>query len=256
MNPTLSKSLLTFGLLAASVLQASAAEPNGDQILRQMCAKLAATQSFSFEATRGIDAGLIAGQNIQAEARVSVSVQRPNRIAAHGVGKAGSRRVIFDGRTLTMVDEKKNLYATVPMRTTIDGLVNQLDEKYGFTPPLAEFAVSNPYSEFRSEAQSVSYRGKEKIGAGFLGLGGVECYHLGLKGKAADAELWIGVADQLPRKLVATFHRKGNPQVRVAFSTWNLATRPAAAEFAFTPAKGAMKIDMWTTAKMQATLKH
>jgi len=255
MNTSRSKSLLTAGLIAASLLSVAAAEPNGDQILRQMCKKLATAQTFSFEAKREMDAALIPIQNMAVEARISVSVQRPNKIAAQAVTKAGVRRFIFDGRTLTIVDEKKNLYTTVPMRTTIDGLVDQLDVKYGFVPPLGEFAVSNPYTEFTREAQSVKYLGTEKIGTGFLG-GGVECYHLGLKGKEADAELWIGVSDQLPRELVATFHREGNPQLRITFSTWNLAAHMTASDFAFTPDKGAMKIEMLTTAKMQATLNH
>ena len=151
-----------------------------------------------------------------------------------------------------VLDEKKNVYATVPMRATLDGLVAQLDAKYGFTPPLAEFAVSNPYRGIREQARSVTYLGRGKTTGGFLGLSGVECHRLALKGKVADAELWIAVGDSLPRKLVATFHRSGQPQLHIAFSAWNLAAPVTAADFTFTPPKGAEKIEMWTTARMQA----
>ena len=152
------------------------------------------------------------------------------------------------------LDEKQGFHATVPMRTTIDGLVDALDAVYGFTPPLAEFALSNPYADIRRHAHTVTYLGLAKTG-GFLGMGGVECHRLGLKGKLADAELVIGVSDQLPRKLVATFHRAGQPQVRIDFSAWNLAATATAADFTFTPPQGAQKIEMWTTAKMNAARK-
>lgn len=238
--------------LSASVSAADATPPGADQILRGMSAKLAAARSFTFEATREMDPELLDGHNVPEKARVAVAVQRPNKIAGHATSKAGTRRFISDGRTLSLLDAKPNCYATVPMRTTIDGLVDHLDQKYGFVPPLADFAVSNPYAELRRQAHTVTYLGRGKTKEGFLGLSGVECHRLALTGRAADAELWIGVDDQLPRKLVATFHRAGQPQLRVAFSSWNLAASVSAADFTFTPPSGAQKIEMWTTARMQA----
>lgn len=245
-------------LVSVSQLWASGAEqPSANQILHQMSDKLAAAQTFSFEATRKIDASLIPGLNMPSEADVTATVQRPNKIAARSESdEAGVRRFVANGHTLYLLDEKKNLYAEVPMHTSIDGLVAVLDEKYGFVPPLAEFALSDPYKDFRRQAQTITYLGEDNVTGGFLGLGGVECYHLGLKGEDADAELWIGVSDLLPHKLVATFHRKGNPQLSVEFSSWNLNATATADDFTFTPPKGAMKIEMWTNAKMDALLQH
>lgn len=246
--------LLTAATALLAALPASAQKPTGtpgspnaDQLLRQMSAKLAVAKTFSFEATREIDPALLGGRDVPEKARVTVNVQRPNKIAARAESDAGARRLVFDGTALWLSDEKLNHYATVPMPTTIDGLVAKLDQKYGFTPPLAEFALSNLYQDLRRQAQTVTY----------LGLGtttdGVECHKLALKGKEADAELWIAVSDQLPRKLVATFkNREGNPQVRIDFLSWNLAASLTAADFTFTPAKDAEKIEMLTTAQMQA----
>ncbi|MGB8169967.1 MAG: DUF2092 domain-containing protein [Chthoniobacteraceae bacterium] len=233
---------------AASAHDAACAD--ADLLLGQMSAKLAAAKSFSFAATREIDTALLEGRDLPEKARISVAVQRPNKLAAHATSNFGSRRVVFDGRTLSLLDERPNVYVSVPMRTSLDGLVEVLDAKYGFTPPLAEFALSNPYAEFHQQAQSVTYLGRGKATMCPLGIFGVECHRLALKGKVADAELWIGVADQLPRKLVATFHRNGQPQVRIAFSSWNLSAPVSANEFVFSPPQGADKIEMWTTAQM------
>ncbi|MEI6536605.1 MAG: DUF2092 domain-containing protein, partial [Verrucomicrobiaceae bacterium] len=192
------KPLLTLGLFAAALLPVAAAEPDADQLLRQMSDKLAAAKSFSFEATREIDPALVEGMKVMGKAHITASVQRPNMLTAHARGKDGARRIVFDGNTLSILDEKMNHYATVPMHTSIDGLVEQLDEKFGFTPPLAEFALSNPYADFHKQAHTVTYLGRGKTKAGFLGLSGVECHRISLKGKEADAELWIAVSDLLP----------------------------------------------------------
>jgi len=243
---------IAWALLAAPLWPAGAAEPDADQLLRQTCAKLAAARTFSFEASREIDAALLEGRDVPEKARITATVQRPNQLATQSVSKSGKRQIIADGRALTILDVAKNTYATVPMRTTLDGLVARLSDEYGFTPPLAEFALSDPYANFRKEARTVSYGGREKVSAGFLGLAPVDCHRLSLKGPHADAELWIAVGDQLPRKLVATFHREGQPQVRITFSKWDLAASAQPADFTFVAPKGAEKIEMWTTAQMQA----
>lgn len=243
----------TLALLATLTLAASAAEPDAGKLLAQMSAKLAAARSYNFTAHREIAASLCAEGNLPEKARIAVNVQRPNHLAARAVTNHGTRRIVYNGRTLTVLDEKKNVYASVPMHTSLDGLVATLDDKYGFTPPLAEFVVSDPARRVRENARSVAYAGREKVG-GVLGFGGVECDKLALKGREADAELWIAVSDGLPRKLVATFHRTGQPQVRVDFASWDLAA--PATSFAFALPPGAQEIEMWTTARMQAAAKN
>lgn len=255
MKPNTKLAAVRLALLAISLLPAAAAEPDADQLLRQMSDKLSAARSFTFKAHREIDPALLEGTPAAEKACIQASVLRPNKLAAHATTNLGVRRFSADGSNLTLLDEKANTYATVPMRTNIDGVVAALDEKYGFTPPLAEFAVSNPYRGIREQAQSVSYVGREKVAGGFLGLRGVECHHLALKGKVADAELWIAVSDSLPRKLVATFHRDGQPQVHLDFSSWNLAAPVTESDFAFTPPKRAEKIEMWTPAQMASATK-
>lgn len=256
MKPICNHSVTTLCLFAVSFLPALAAEPNADQLLRQMSSKLAAAGTFRVEATREIDATLLEGVDAPVQAKVSAAVQRPDKLAAISKSRHGVRHIVADGTQLTLLDQKANHYSVVPMRTSIDGLVEKLDKHYGFTPPLAEFAVSDPYRELKGQAKTITYLGRGKTTAGFLGLFGVECHRLALHGREAYAELWIGVDDQLPYQLTATFHRPGNPQVRVTFSKWQLNAPVSASEFTFTPPKGAQKIEMWTTARMQSAAKR
>src|SRR5438876_8183545 len=180
MKLTHSISIFTIGLLANALLPVAAAQPDADQILQQMSTTLAAAQNFSFKATREIDSALLAGRDAPENARIVVTVQRPNKIAADSTSKDGVRHFYADGRNLSLVDVTKNLYSTVPMHTSIDGVVADLDRKYGFTPPLAEIALSNVYQDIHEKAQGVSYLGQATAG-------GVACHRLALAGKVADA---------------------------------------------------------------------
>jgi hypothetical protein len=236
-------------MLAASMLPVAAADPNADQILQQMSAKLAAAQNFTFKATREIDAALLAGRNAPENARIVVTVQRPNKIAAGSTSKDGVRHFFADGRNLSLVDVTKNLYSSVPMHASIDGLVAEVDRKYGFTPPLAEMALSDVYQDIHEKAQGISYLGQATAG-------GVACHRLALSGKVADTELWVGLSDQLPRRLIATVKdRPGKPQLKVEFSDWNLAAKVTDKDFAFVPPQGAQKIPMITAAETEAAQK-
>ena len=253
-SPTLTI-IVALAVMLGSGRAARAADPTADQLLQQMSTRLASARTFSFKATREIDAALLEGRDVPEKARIALKVQRPDKLAGTSISQAGTRRVVADGTTLSLLDQKANHYAAIPMRTNLDGLVERLDAQYGFVPPLAEFASSNPYADLRRDAHTISYSGKAKTGGGFLGLGGVECHRISLAGKSADAELWIAVSDQLPRKLIATFRQEGRPQVRIDFTAWNLAAPVTSADFTFTPPAGADKIEMWTTAKMQSTRK-
>ena len=246
--------LFTTALVCLGGATPTLAADQADAILRGMSAKLAAAKHFTFEATREVDATLRDGYSVPEKAGVHVAVSRPNQFAARSVSRQGSRRIIADGHQLTIVDEKPGHYAQVPMHTSIDQFVEKLDGMYGFTPPLADFALSDVYGDLRRQTRKISYLGTAKVG-GALGLGGEKCHRIALSGRTADAELWIAVSDQLPRKLVATFRLTSQPQLHIAFSSWNLNAPPTADQFAFAPSPRYARVEMWSTARMREAAK-
>ncbi len=126
-NLTLTTAFLALtALLVSPSLAADApkpAAPDADAILREMSSTLAGARSFRFKAHRQIDAALIGDRDLPTDAHVVVTVLRPNKIAATSTSKEGVRDVYADGRNFSLVDVTKNLYATVPMHTSLDGLV-------------------------------------------------------------------------------------------------------------------------------------
>jgi hypothetical protein len=210
-----------------------------------MSEKLAQAKALSFKVDRKLDAALVEDRNIAENTQIEISVARPGKFLAKSDSKDNIRHLFFDGQNLSIYDETMKLYATVPVAGTIDEAVAKIDEKYGFTPPLAEFILSDPYGALSKHIKSKAYKGKESIA-------GVECHHLSLSGDVADSELWIGTADLLPRKLVATFKdREGNPQLQAGFSSWNLTPTLDDKMFAFVAPKDAEKIEMVTEAQMK-----
>ena len=223
---------------AAESVPAAAAAVDPVQTLRQMSDTLAGARQLTFAATRHLDAALVEGGTVAESSAIAVSISRPRMIRAQMVSDAGVRRFYADGQRVSLIDDGMKVYATVPLAGTIDEMVAALDDRYGFTPPLAEFAVNNPYEIFNTRIQRSVYRGKETIG-------GVECDHLALTGEIADAEVWIASADHLPRRFVATFKdREGSPRLRIDFSEWNLAASLDESSFLFAPPKDAEEIVM------------
>lgn len=240
---------LAFGLACSRTPEktASTAGNDPDQLLKQMSEKLAQAKNLSFKVERKLDTALVEDRNVPEDAQIEISVTRPNKFLAKSNGNDNIRHVFFDGQNLSIYDQTMNLYATVPVSGTIDEAVARIDETYGFTPPMAEFILSDSYGALNPQIKNKTYKGKETIA-------GIECHHLTLSGDVADSELWIGTGDLLPYKLVATFrNREGNPKLQADFSSWNLAANLDDKMFAFVAPKDAEKVEMVTEAQMKET---
>lgn len=239
--------LLALALACSSSTEKSTTTVAGndpDQLLRQMSEKLAQAKSLSFKVDRKLDAALVEGLNVRENAQIEIFVSRPNKFQAKSDSKEDVRQVFFDGQSLSIYDGTMKLYATVPVSGTIDDAVAKIDETYGFTPPLAEFILSDSYGALSKQIKTKAYKGQENIA-------GVECHRLTLSSDEVDSDLWIGAADLLPRKLVATFkNREGSPKLEADFSNWNLAPTLDDRLFAFVAPPDVEKIDMVTEAQM------
>lgn len=206
--------------------------------LREMSKELAGAEALTFDARRHIDVALLEGRNAAEDASVHVMIKRPNKVRADSRSNFGVRHFYFDGTTVTVYDETRNMYATAPVKGTIDQMVERLDDRFGFVPPVAEFVVNDPWARIRSQVSAGQLAGTRVIA-------GERCRQLNLTGENANAELWVSESRDLPCRLVATFTRiKGNPQVRSDYSNWNTEAKLSDAEFVFTPPAGARKIPM------------
>ena len=239
---------IVLAAIGIAACQQPAAPMDADQVLRRMSDKLAAASRFGVTARREVDADLLHGRDLQPQTSIKARVVRPNRIAVELEGSGEKRAIYSDGNSFTLQDIRKNLYSTAKLKTSLDDLGQQLERLYGFAPPMAEFVTSNPYDSIRARVSNLTY-------LGLADAGGIKCHRLSATGEVADAELFVGADDFLPRQLIATFRTmESKPQIRLYFSAWDLTPSWSDAELAFTPPAGAKQIPMRSVAEMQALM--
>jgi hypothetical protein len=165
-------------------------------------------------------------------------VWRPNRLRADRKGDVFNQEFFYDGKTLTLYNPKENLYATTAAPATIDEMLDFAREKLDVIAPGADFLYTNAGEKMLKEASSGFVVGPAVIG-------GVKCTHLAFRGQEVDWQIWIDDGDKpLPRKFILTSKKvAGEPQFTVLIRSWDVAPKLADKDFAFTPPKGAKKIE-------------
>ena len=102
-------------------------EPKAGEVLKQMCDYLKNLQQFSVQAEITEDVLLTSGQRIQYGRSVEASVRRPDRFRAESVGDTDNRQLVYDGKTITLMDRTKNFYTTIPAPPELDAALEHGD---------------------------------------------------------------------------------------------------------------------------------
>lgn len=231
---------------------AAGTQPNPEALVKAMSARLESAKQYRFTATNKIPVEVAESLRQQPENDVKVVVSRPNKLAAKiSQGGTVSREMIYDGSTFTVVDGLNNFYSKANHKGSLDTVVEQMTKIYGFQPPLAEFIISDPYRDIKHRVQSFVYLGRGEVRESG---GVVQCHRIGLTGQLADAELWLGIEDKLPRRMKATRSDSGGKDllVDVDFLTWDLNPQVSASAFRHQAPAGAEEIPMITVAEANA----
>ena len=203
-------------------------DPVAEKLLKSMSATLSSAKAFSFRADINFDQLLTSGQQIQYGGKASQTVERPDKVYAEFAGDMDAKRVWYTGKDVTVLDVNKNLYGKLAVPATIDDAMDNLMDEYGFTLPLSDVVVSDPYAAFVTNVAAGVVIGDSMIN-------GQGCKHLAFVEKYIDWQIWISNGAQaLPCKLVITYKTlPGGPQYSAVFSNW--AINPAIAPSVFTP---------------------
>lgn len=218
-------------------------KPDADALLKAMSNRLASSSHYRFTATRTMPKERAEKMHQPAKAGVEVVVAKPDKLAVKVTGKGAPNEMIFDGSTFTVVDGLNKFYSKAPLRGTLDKVPGHLAQVYGFQPPLAEFIVSDVYQDIKGRVESVSYLGKGTVNEDGKS---VQCQRIGLQGGLADAELWLAVADSLPRRLIVTAKSStGSGMIMdIDFLSWDLNAPASDSAFRYQPPAGAEETPM------------
>ncbi|HSY18394.1 MAG TPA: DUF2092 domain-containing protein [Candidatus Acidoferrales bacterium] len=215
--------------------------PRAESILRPALNFLAKTPAFSLNAEIWREHLDEAGQKIQFSRTVTMDVKRPHGLRLEISSPNTARGFWYDGKTLTVLDRKHNLYSMADMPATLDKTVDAAHDQFGIDLPLIDLALSDPYRNAMAKVQDGRYFGLATVL-------GVTCHHLAFTQDNVDWQVWVEDGPQpLIRKFVITHKNDpGSPEFTALITHWNLTDRIADSDFAFQAPKGASKIEMQT----------
>ena len=234
--------LLAAGCGANEKPVATAEDPQIDgkaaEVLKGMTAKLSAARQITIRGSQTTDAELLEKLDKLELAQLVISLKRPNRFVAGTTSEDRERRMFYDGQTFSILDVGKNFYSSVPMTGDFDQVVERLDEKFGFSPPVAELLMSDPYEYLVQGVDSVSYVGEETVGD-------TRCHHLLAVEELLRWDVWITVEGLDLLKLVATATSIADePKVKIEIAEIDLSPQLDDGMFVFEPPAGAQSIRM------------
>jgi hypothetical protein len=227
---------LSLGLaLVAPMAQAD--EDQAKQLFKAMSDYLGSQATIAFNYDTNLEIVTEDQQKLALASSGAVSLARPDKLRVTRVGGFADIEIVFDGKTLSLLDNNVNSYGQLDAPGSIDNLVDRLRDDYGRPVPGADLLLANVYDELMPLVTDV-----KDLGSGIIR--GVECNHLAFRTADVDWQIWIAVGEQpYPCRYVITSPKvAGFPQYTLEIRDWE--TGGEAGDFAFTPAADAKKIDV------------
>jgi len=208
-------------------------------VLRAACQYLAEAPFYSLTAEIWREHVNESGQKLQFARQADMQIKRPDRLRAEIYSPHSQRGFWYDGKSLTILDRKRNLFSTTAMPGTLDAALDAAHDQFGIDLPLIDLALSDPYRSAMARVQKATYFGLSPAM-------GYQCHHLAFTQDNIDWQIWVQDGPQpLIRKFVITHkNEEGSPEFTALIRSWNFVDRISPSDFAFEPPRGALKIEM------------
>ncbi|MFA5110246.1 MAG: DUF2092 domain-containing protein [Desulfobaccales bacterium] len=225
----------------------SPSTPEPKKILHDLTDYLKAAGQFSFRAEVTDDQVYLGGGQLQYGLNQEVYVRRPDKLRINGKGDLENQDLFYDGKTLTLYNKEKNLYATAPMPPTIDAALAKASQDFDLQVVLADLICGDAYELMTKNVGRSLYVGLSEVR-------GVPCHHLAFDQGDQQFQVWVEVgAKPLPRKLLITqIKLLGGPQWTAYLSDWNFSPTLPDNLFTFVPPAEAHRIEFLPPGKAAA----
>jgi hypothetical protein len=214
-------------------------EPAAREAVKRMVETLTGAQKMSYEYESEYDVVQDDGEMLEFGSRGSATIRRPDRLRGEVWRRDGSHvRYAWDGKTVSIHDDKLNVFATTPRGGDLDSLIDFLRDDVGFRMPVAALFSSDLRQLLIESVVAARHVGKED-------LRGVETDHVALRLRTGvDVQLWIRAGGQaFPERISLNFSTAdGRPQFRSDFREWNLDPRTRDSLFELKEPKGARRV--------------
>jgi hypothetical protein len=206
-------------------------------ILKTMSDFIAKQKNISITFDSDIEVITPEVQKIQFTSSGTVLMSRPDKLRATRTGGYSHVELVFDGKTVAILNKDANVYTRIDASGTVDQLIDRLRSDHAVTAPGADLLLANVFGDLTEDV----------IDAKHIGLGvvdGVECEHLAFRTPEVDWQIWIEAgANPIPRKYIITSKTvAAAPQYTLRIKEWKTDVQVSADSFTFAPAQGTKQV--------------
>jgi hypothetical protein len=226
-------------LCLAASSAALADENDAKALLKGMSDYLASQKTISLSYDSVYEVVTKDKQKLQLANSGTVELSRPDKIHVTRSAGFGDIELVFDGKTVSMIDKTENAYVQAEVPGSVDNLIDQLREKFHRPLPAADLLGSNVYDVLMADVTEV-----KDLGSGVIG--GTECDHLAFRTKELDWQIWIaqGEAPYPCRYVITTTQVDQAPQFTFQVREWKGGGSADEGHFSFKAPAGAKAMDM------------
>jgi hypothetical protein len=194
-----------------------AIEPVALEMLKAMSQRLAGAKSMEFTAVTTYEAPARNGQPLYYSTFSTVALQRPNKLRVVTPGDGPPSDFYYNGKTIMAYTPGADLVAETDAPPTIDAAMKLAYDKAAVYFPFAEVIVEDPYKNLSEGLTSAFVVGQSHV------VGDTVTDIVAIANANVQAEIWIGVADGLPRMARAVYPGDPNKsRYEIQFSNWHL----------------------------------
>ncbi|MDM0113703.1 DUF2092 domain-containing protein [Variovorax sp. J22R133] len=207
-------------------------------LLKGMSDTLAGAKTLNFKVRGIVPTPAPTGQFVSLYATSSVTMQRPDKLFVASRGDLFPSDTYYDGKMVTVVARDNKFYTQREAAGgAIEALMKSVQPASDATAPFFDLLVTDPYAFLTKDFTSALWVGQTLIA-------GVKTDHLAFTAPGLDWEVWIGMADKLPRLMVVSY-RSGErqPTFTVELSDWKLGAPVPAKTFVASIPKDAIKLE-------------
>jgi hypothetical protein len=192
-------------------------EPKALEILKVASDRLAAAHSMTFTAIATYESPATTLQPLAYTTRSEVTLQRPDKLRVITPADGPATEFYYDGKVMMAYSPNSNLVAMADAPPTIDAMLKVAYDKAAIYFPFDDVIAADPYKDVGPGLKLAFVIGQSHV------VGNTVTDMVAIANDTAQAEIWIGAEDKLPRMLRVTyFNEPGNFRHIVEFSNWHL----------------------------------
>ena len=192
-------------------------EPQAIDLLKAASDRLAAARSMSFTAVVTYESPSRLGPPLASTTRSEVTLQRPDKLRVITPGDGLASEFYYDGKTVMAYTPSVDMVAVAEAPPTIDDMLHAAYRFAAIYFPFTDVIVADPWADLSPRLRLAFVVGQSIV------LDDIKTDIVAIADDNAQAQIWVGAEDHLPRMIRATFFNEpGNFRHTAVFSDWRI----------------------------------